>query len=274
MEAEVRFSPLSKQAQTADWLSPGLIGREAFGLIRRKPGLALIAALLVTLSWVLTDLLVRTAATSAASGQFVVVAPWTHWPDVGDPTLVFWLESVFHILVAGLYAIPGLLVCGAVLRAMGSARGSIDARRIGARFWTVMGASLLKSLAIGAGFLMLVLPGIWLTGRLLFVQIATVDRGLGIRDAFAESWRLSHAPQRSLVLFLAVFGLTTGIITTAAMAAFLFGPFFNERPFELAFSLWSGLVVTVYSVVQALTYHRLREREASGTLSSDMPPDP
>lgn len=75
-------------------------------------------------------------------------------------------------------------------------------------FWRYVGASILVFLAVIAGLILLIVPGIILALALSFVTYLVIDRGLGPVSAFKESMAITKGNRWSLfVLGLAIFGL-------------------------------------------------------------------
>lgn len=87
-------------------------------------------------------------------------------------------------------------------------------------------ASLLGGVAIGIGFLLLIVPGLLLMARWSLMPSFIVGRGMGMGEAFSESWAATREKQWTLVGFYAVLivavvivlgglGATLGIIELA-----------------------------------------------------------
>jgi hypothetical protein len=56
-------------------------------------------------------------------------------------------------------------------------------------YGTVLAAHVLFVVLVGAGFMMLVLPGVWIATRLSFVAFLVMDEGETATGAVRESWR-------------------------------------------------------------------------------------
>lgn len=183
------------------------------------------------------------------------------------------VDSIAGILFGILLTVVLLLVAGATFRARNSVHASIDFDKIKSRIWTIAAAHILKSVAIVAASLLLILPGIWLASRLFYVQIAAADRGLGLRRSVAESWRISQPVQWHLTANLAFF-VATIILSLALIFAIMFRLYLATPDLPIwvmvvVGSLFWGFASSEYAVLQATTYHLLREHEAVGTPSSD-----
>jgi len=95
-------------------------------------------------------------------------------------------------------------------------------------FWKYVGASLLLSLAVVAGLVLLIVPGVILALMFMFSNLIVIDRELGPIDAMTESNRVTRGHKWSLlglvlILFLVnlvglvvfVVGLLVSIPVTA-----------------------------------------------------------
>ncbi|MCX6808778.1 MAG: hypothetical protein NTW50_03885 [Candidatus Berkelbacteria bacterium] len=58
-------------------------------------------------------------------------------------------------------------------------------------FWRVLGAALLIGLIVMAGLVLLVVPGIFWGLKYMFTVILIIDKDLGIREAMAESAKMT-----------------------------------------------------------------------------------
>lgn len=82
---------------------------------------------------------------------------------------------------------------------------------------------ILTGLILGFGFVLLIIPGLYLVGRLALVSPAVADQGLyNPLDAIGTSWNLTRDNGWSIFLFLflvmLVVGITVGIVTLAVSA--------------------------------------------------------
>ncbi|MBN2638303.1 MAG: hypothetical protein JXR65_04375 [Bacteroidales bacterium] len=58
-------------------------------------------------------------------------------------------------------------------------------------YWNVLVASLLVSVIIVLGFVLLIIPGIYLACKLAFVPYLVMDKGMKFSDAFSASWDMT-----------------------------------------------------------------------------------
>ena len=107
--------------------------------------------------------------------------------------------------------------------------------------WKYIGASILAGIAIAIGFLILVVPGVYLAIRLGFFPYAIVDGGSGPVEALQKSWELT----RGSVLHLLGLGIVFALVNFVGVLA-----------------LGIGLLVSipVTAIAMAYVYRRLPER--------------
>lgn len=75
-------------------------------------------------------------------------------------------------------------------------------------FWRYVGANILMLLAVVAGLILLIVPGIIVGIALSFTLYLVVDKGLGPVAAFKQSWTLTKGNRWTLFLLgLALFGI-------------------------------------------------------------------
>lgn len=61
----------------------------------------------------------------------------------------------------------------------------------GTLFWQYLGVTVIYSLAMLVGFILLVIPGIWVTCTYFFAPYVLFEKKIGIKEAFKESARLT-----------------------------------------------------------------------------------
>jgi hypothetical protein len=122
----------------------------------------------------------------------------------------------------------------------------------------VAAATIMSGLAIGGGFLLLVLPGVYLFLRLAVVaQVAAIERR-GWLDALRGSWDLT----KGNLLHVLVFFICTSVITTAPW--FLLGLALPDATTAVTFLLGVVLQILTLSFTAlaiALLYFDLRARQ-------------
>jgi uncharacterized membrane protein len=71
-------------------------------------------------------------------------------------------------------------------------------------FWQYFLASLAVGLMVAAGFILLIIPGIYLALRFIFVPYLVVDRKMGVGAALTESSRMTDGRKWQLLGFVAL----------------------------------------------------------------------
>jgi len=91
-----------------------------------------------------------------------------------------------------------------------------------------LGATVLMTLGMMLGFLLLLIPGIvWANGMLLYI-FALVDRDLGSIECLQESWRLTDGYKGTIFVTFLVVGLLLGIaaICTCGLGFLVVAPLY------------------------------------------------
>jgi uncharacterized membrane protein len=86
-------------------------------------------------------------------------------------------------------------------------------------FWKFLGTSILVGLAIGIGFILLIVPGVIAAIFFMFSTVIVIDRGLGPIEAMKESMRIGQGHRWTLLGLLALMAL----IALAGALALLVG---------------------------------------------------
>ncbi|MGZ3441424.1 MAG: hypothetical protein ACXVDD_18020 [Polyangia bacterium] len=164
-------------------------------------------------------------------------------------------QSQTHELVLGgtvialLFAFIGTVVLGIMFApalsriALAAARGQhprirdvFDFRRAG----TFFGAGLLSALAVMAGMVLLLVPGLIVAIALSFVSFYVVDKpALGATDAIEASWRTTRGHRLRLFGLMLVGALANGILNA------IFGSTIWLAPLQIALSLVVGPISTL-----------------------------
>jgi uncharacterized membrane protein len=107
--------------------------------------------------------------------------------------------------------------------------------------WKYIVASIIASIAIGIGFMLLIVPGVLLAIRLGFFPYIIVDEGAGPVEALQRSWELT----RGSFWHLLGLGFVFGLLNVLGAVALLI-----------------GLLVTIpiTAIAMAYVYRRLPER--------------
>ena len=73
------------------------------------------------------------------------------------------------------------------------------------KFFPLLWSNILHSIAYGLGFLMLILPGFYLYGRLGLFPLFIMFEDKGVMDSFGESWNLTEEFATKLFTLTAIF---------------------------------------------------------------------
>ena len=121
------------------------------------------------------------------------------------------------------------------------------------KFFPLLWANILHSFAYGLGFLMLVLPGFYLYGRLGLFPLFIMFEGKGAMDSLGESWNLTEEVATKLFTLTAIFmgiqfifGFIGGILDSNSSLWFLLATviikYITLMPlFYLFFSLYESV---------------------------------
>lgn len=118
--------------------------------------------------------------------------------------LLIILQPFFNVFVS----IPlGYGVSYAYLKAARDQNLQIDDMFAGFKnYWNAIGTGLLVGIIVGVGFILLIVPGIYLACKLAFTPYLVVDRKMGVIKAIEESWRMTggHGWKVFLIGLLAI----------------------------------------------------------------------
>lgn len=120
-------------------------------------------------------------------------------------------------------------------------------------FWRYLGATIVYTILIMVGFVLLIVPGVIFLVKYQFALYAIVDRGVGITDAFNTSARLTNGVKGKLFVFdLALFAvLLLGVV-----------------------ALGIGLLVAWPVVLMATAYMYRHRDAATGGTPAQVQPEP
>jgi hypothetical protein len=71
------------------------------------------------------------------------------------------------------------------------------------KWWKILLVEVLTFAAIGLGFLLLIIPGLYLLSRLALAPIIAVDQDVGITEALNKSWDMTK--DHAWIVFITVF---------------------------------------------------------------------
>jgi uncharacterized membrane protein len=110
-------------------------------------------------------------------------------------------------------------------------------------FWKYLGASILLGLAVGLGFLLLIVPGIIFALMFMFTTFIVIDRELGPIEAMKESSRIARGYKWSLLGFILVLVLINLLGVLALVVGLLVSIPVSSLAFAYAYRLLSGRAV-------------------------------
>jgi len=130
----------------------------------------------------------------------------------------------------------------------------------------LLGASLAAGIAIGLGLLALILPGLWLLGRLGAVGAGVMAERQGLAASLERSWELTRerawppAVYLLLLLVLVLAALFTGGLVAAALGAvatLTVGQAMGDFLTNVVMAAATAAAVTFIYVAQAVLYRQL-----------------
>lgn len=147
---------------------------------------------------------------------------------------------------------------------------TLYSRRIGRATLATFLGGLMVSVAVTIGFVLLVLPGIFLAGSFLFFIFAAGVEDRGILGSLRRSWELAQGNRLKLSLLVVVIGIVASIVGTVGTLLDFVG---LGSLSDVAVTLVnSGFFIFVYGTLAA-AYCQLRDDEpataASSTSSAD-----
>jgi len=122
-------------------------------------------------------------------------------------------------------------------------------------YWNAVGAGLLVTIIVVVGFILLIVPGIYLACKLAFTPYLVVDRKMGVTNAIGESWRMTGGHGWKVFLI----GLLGIPIVIAGLICLLVGVIISY--------MWISMAL-------ASLYHAVSTSGAAPGLSSPTAPPP
>jgi membrane-anchored glycerophosphoryl diester phosphodiesterase (GDPDase) len=171
--------------------------------------------------------------------------------------------SVLIIYTVILCIILFILFFGYILASVKAARGEKpgipDLFRPFRRFFHVLFSCILLYLILFIGFILLIIPGIFLLCKLFFVPYLIVDQKNGVFGAISESWKMTRGHfWKIFLLGLTMFGLETAISFIVILITL---PFVN--PFSINYSygdmtgLWLYWIISIVFSYPSICIFRL-----------------
>jgi hypothetical protein len=139
--------------------------------------------------------------------------------------------------------------------------------RVSSSIAPLIGASLLAALGIAFGFVLLIIPGLWLlTIWAVIAPVIVVERRRAL-ESFGRSRELVRGHGWTVFGIVVIAGLLSGIATTLLQAAFSFLPRFLE--ILIGSTIAQAAVAPFSAIAIAITYFRLREAESVSPIPGD-----
>jgi hypothetical protein len=135
---------------------------------------------------------------------------------------------------------------------------------------------VITELGVLLGFVMLVIPGIWISLALSVAVPACVAEGLGVRDSLRRSLALTRGHRVRILWLGVIYAVAVGLVTGACILAYdlwhstrmVFRV--SQLPFLIRASIQAALI-PIAIVGKAVIFHelrRMREGVGSGSLAS------
>lgn len=162
-------------------------------------------------------------------------------------TLINLAGTVISILVS----IGTIAISLKVYDGQGVTYGDLFSRRN--LFWRYFGATIVYTVIVAVGFVLLIVPGVIFLVKYQFALYAVVDRGAGVTEAFNASARLTNGVKWKLFLF----DLALGAVLLVGVAA-----------------LGVGLLVAWPVMLMAAAYMYRHRAAATGGAPAEVQPPP
>lgn len=181
-------------------------------------------------------------------------------------TLLSLLGSIANLV--GLTILQGGLIYGSMRTLNGSPATLGECLRVGVKTWLPMlGLFILMGLAVGLGFILLVVPGILLALRWSVAAPALVMEGRGIQDSMGRSAALTEGRRGSIFLLFLVLWIVVLVCEAAVFG--VAGGFRGLMTMPPIITLGvSPLLATLFNMVwpavMAALFHQLRGAREGG----------
>jgi len=158
-------------------------------------------------------------------------------------TALFYLVSLAVGIFVYLYAQGGTILAVTELYLGRTTSISASFRRVTGELGALFGVVVLNGLAVGAGLICLVIPGIYIVCRLLVCLPAALVEDLGPRESLSRSFDLTRDNAGRAFLIILVFTvLSSG---AGAVAGFAFIPIARSHNDPSVLRLWTSVILVV-----------------------------
>jgi hypothetical protein len=178
----------------------------------------------------------------------------------GAAWLVWGLSVVVGVILS--YVMQGAVVFGVYQNLNGRPFriGRCVSVAVG-RMWVILGVSIVASLLIGIGLMLLIIPGIIIALVLWVAVPAAVVERRGVGDSLGRSRELTDGSRLRIFGLLVIIGIISGALTfgvSMIMGLMMSAGGGSSIGFILVSALTSALVGLLQSVVTAVGYYYLR----------------
>ncbi|WP_312621453.1 hypothetical protein [Haloarcula sp. 1CSR25-25] len=142
----------------------------------------------------------------------------------------------------------------------GTVTGSLFTRRIGRALLTAVGANIVIGIATFIGFVLLVIPGIFLMVSFAFVVFAIAVEDRRLIDSLRRSWALSRGNRWRLAGLLLLVGVVTGLVSSIGSLASFVSPGIGQL---VTFLVTAPLTILGYGII-ADAYLQIRDEQSGG----------
>jgi hypothetical protein len=187
-----------------------------------------------------------------------------------DSALLLLIGALLNLVFSILY--QGMVV--SLVRDVQDGRRDLSVgdlyRQVTPVLWTLFGASILYAVAVGIGFLLLIVPGLFLLTIWAVLAPAIVIENRGVKAAFRRSRELVKGygwPVFGTVLCAALITFVVGIILISIAAAIADGPILRIVLGLLA----SSVTAPIAGLVAGVLYYRLLQLKGDpGAIAKDV----
>lgn len=161
----------------------------------------------------------------------------------GEPTASFWAAYMLGVVVYPVYQGAMILYFSSVLTGKYLRPGQYYLLAI--KFWLpMMVLNICSSVALAIGFMLLILPGLIVMGRIAYAEFYCIFQDKGGVEAFSESWKATEEKQWLLIGgMIAIFAFTSLPI---------YGIEFVLEHTELANPLFTFVLEIIHSLLMPL----------------------
>jgi hypothetical protein len=213
----------------------------AIEVYRRNPIHFLLLAAIVRVPWLIV--------------QIIYLAP-----REGDPDAIVTSVLISMGTLITTFFMQGFIVYMASELYLGRETDALDTmRRVGPRIFSVFVASLLTSVALGAGLVLFLFPAVWIAAALFAVQPALVLEGKSVFGAFDRSQKLSDGVKMHVLSAIGLIVLIRIVLEFGSALLALAIPMPALR--YVVVTVAAMLVYPLYSIAYTLIYYDIRIRK-------------